>query len=191
MYRHLAQLSKNKALPNGRRDRSWPPEPCLWHLGLLYGRKRDRKAGRYPTWEQLGISQGFTTPPLISWQTDVKRQRGPTLRPQRDKMALRGGWCHLAFIFRQQLLQITIQRCKHWLYGTAVLHVKGACTHMQTNHKGTDSFAVWVFKKYIQGCIYLILTSGPTYSTQVNSGKSCSKDSSSSLQCRGVAEGAQ
>lgn len=87
---------------------------------------------------------------------NVKRQRGPTLRPRWDKMALRGGWCHLAIcIFRQ--LQRTIPRCRHWPCGTAVLRVEATHTQMQTNHKRTDSFAVWVFKKYIQGCIYFIL----------------------------------
>lgn len=49
-------------------------------------------------------------------------------------------------IFRQQLLQRTIQRCRHWPCGTAVLRVKAARIHMQTNHKRTDSFAAWVFK---------------------------------------------
>lgn len=89
----------------------------------------------------------YSSSSLLSWQTDVKSQRGSTLRPQWDKMALRGGWCHLAIcIFRQQLLQRTIQRCRHWPCGTAVLRVKAAHIHMQTNHKRTDSFAAWVFK---------------------------------------------
>lgn len=45
------------------------------------------------------------------------------------------------FAFLDKLLEITIQR---WGAGPTVFHVRGAHTHMQTNHKRTDSLGFFL-----------------------------------------------